>query len=93
MGSELNVFMKEDLREFKQCGYSDRQIVFVIGIVEKDVRVYCVVFGVVLVYKRVDICVVEFEVNIFYLYLLYDDECEVMFSNRKKVLIFGGGLN
>lgn len=92
-GSELNALTKEDLRELKQRGYSDRQIAFATGTAEKDVRAHRVALGVVPAYKRVDTCAAEFEANTPYLYSSYDDECEAMPSNRKKVLILGGGPN
>jgi carbamoyl-phosphate synthase large subunit len=45
------------------------------------------------VYKRVDTCAAEFEAETPYLYSTYEEEDEVQPTDRKKVLILGGGPN
>jgi carbamoyl-phosphate synthase large subunit len=49
--------------------------------------------GVTPSYKRVDTCAAEFEANTPYMYSSYEYECESAPTNKKKVLILGGGPN
>lgn len=41
----------------------------------------------------VDICVVEFEVGIFYFYFIFDKENESIFIDKKKIIVLGLGFN
>ena len=45
------------------------------------------------VYKRVDTCAAEFATQTAYLYSTYEDECEAQPSDRKKIIVLGGGPN
>ncbi|MCT6881710.1 MAG: carbamoyl phosphate synthase large subunit, partial [Snodgrassella alvi] len=45
------------------------------------------------VYKRVDTCAAEFATDTAYLYSTYEEECEAEPSQRKKIMILGGGPN
>jgi carbamoyl-phosphate synthase large subunit len=49
--------------------------------------------GVRPVYKRVDTCGAEFATNTAYMYSTYEEECEALPTNKKKVMILGGGPN
>ena len=49
--------------------------------------------GVVPVFKRVDTCAAEFATTTAYLYSTYEEECEAEPSDRKKIMILGGGPN
>jgi len=49
--------------------------------------------GIVPVYQRVDTCAAEFEAFTPYLYSTYESQCEANPTNRKKVIILGGGPN
>ncbi len=49
--------------------------------------------GVVPVYKRVDTCAAEFATSTAYLYSTYEEECEASPSDRRKIMILGGGPN
>jgi carbamoyl-phosphate synthase large subunit len=84
---------KDDLYEIKRKGYSDKQIAYATGSTEKEVRAHRKALGVIPAYKRVDTCAAEFEAHTPYLYSSYDDECESVPNNLKKVLILGGGPN
>ncbi|KAM7263603.1 hypothetical protein ACFE04_001286 [Oxalis oulophora] len=88
--SELN---KDDFYEVKRRGFSDKQIAFATKSTERDVRAKRLSLGVVPAYKRVDTCAAEFEANTPYMYSSYDFECESAPTQRKKVLILGGGPN
>ena len=45
------------------------------------------------VYKRVDTCAAEFAANTAYMYSTYEDECEAEPTDRKKIMMLGGGPN
>lgn len=66
------------LFEVKKMGFSDKIIVSFKGIFENDVRSLRKSLNIILVYKMVDICVVEFEVKILYYYLIYERENDVV---------------
>ncbi len=83
----------EDLRRYKRLGLSDRRIAAVTGSSEADVRKARHAAGVRPVYKRVDTCGAEFESHTPYMYSSYEDECESRPSDKRKVIILGGGPN
>jgi carbamoyl-phosphate synthase large subunit len=84
----------EGLRVCKQSGMSDRRIAALLpGTTEEQVRAARKARGVVPVYKRVDTCAAEFEAHTPYLYSTYEEECEARPTDRRKVLILGGGPN
>ncbi len=85
--------IKPDLRRLKRGGMSDRRIATLTGATEAEVRDARKAAGVVPVYKRVDTCGAEFEAHTPYLYSAYEEECEAAPTDRKKVLILGGGPN
>ncbi|XP_047307770.1 carbamoyl-phosphate synthase large chain, chloroplastic-like [Impatiens glandulifera] len=93
MSSKLSDLTKEDLLEVKKRGFSDKQIGFATKSSDKDVRSMRLSLGVTPAYKRVDTCAAEFEANTPYMYSSYDSECESVPTQRKKVLILGGGPN
>ncbi|XP_028757065.1 carbamoyl-phosphate synthase large chain, chloroplastic-like [Neltuma alba] len=84
---------KDDLYEVKRRGFSDKQIAFATKSTEKEVRFRRLSLGVTPAYKRVDTCAAEFEANTPYMYSSYDFECESAPTQKRKVLILGGGPN
>ncbi|MCP5041964.1 MAG: carbamoyl-phosphate synthase large subunit [bacterium] len=81
------------LRPAKQMGFSDGRLAQLWNVDEASVRAMRVTSGVLPVYKRVDTCGAEFQANTPYLYSTYEDECEADTTDRKKVIILGGGPN
>jgi carbamoyl-phosphate synthase large subunit len=81
------------LRVAKQNGFSDRRLAALWNTSEREVRELRKEHGVVPVYKRVDTCAAEFEAFTPYLYSTYEEECEARPTNRRKVMILGGGPN
>ena len=81
------------LRALKRLGFSDQRIATLAGTNETAVRALRKAFGVRPVYKRVDSCAGEFATSTAYLYSTYEDECEAAPSNRKKIMVLGGGPN
>jgi len=91
--SRLQDLTKEQLWEIKRQGFSDRQIAFATKTKEDEVRQYRKQLGVVPAYKLVDTCAAEFEAMTPYYYSTYEEESEVIPSDRRKVMILGGGPN
>jgi carbamoyl-phosphate synthase large subunit len=81
------------LREAKQCGFSDRRLARLWGKTEDDVRSLRHSLDIHPVYKRVDTCGAEFIAHTPYLYSTYESECEAQPTERRKIMILGGGPN
>ncbi len=81
------------LRELKRAGFSDRRIAALQRTTESAVRARRHTDGVRPVYKRVDTCAAEYESHTPYMYSTYEEECESRPTDRKKVIILGGGPN
>ncbi len=84
---------REILLKAKQYGFSDRQLAHIWGTTEKAVRQLRKHLGVIPSFKVVDTCAAEFEAYTPYYYSTYDEENESVRSDRKKVIILGGGPN
>ncbi len=89
----LQQLTKEQLWDIKRQGFSDRQIAFATKTTEDEVRAYRKELGVVPAYKVVDTCAAEFEAFTPYYYSTYEEDSEVLPSDRRKVMILGGGPN
>ena len=81
------------LRTLKQKGFSDRRLAKLLHTTEKAVREARRALKVRPVYKRVDTCAAEFATNTAYMYSTYDEECEAAPTNKKKIMVLGGGPN
>ncbi len=81
------------LRTLKKKGFSDRRLAKLLKTTEKKVRDTRRALNVRPVYKRVDTCAAEFATNTAYMYSSYEDECEAEPSNKKKIMVLGGGPN
>jgi len=88
--SELDELL---LRESKQLGFSDRQIAKLRGTSESEVRANRARLGGCAVFGRVDTCAAEFAAKTPYLYSTYETTSEADVSDRKKIVILGGGPN
>ena len=84
---------RDELRGLKRMGFSDRRLAFLLKAKEADVRARRHALGVRPVYKRVDTCAAEFATKTAYMYSTYEEECEAAPTNRKKVIVLGGGPN
>ena len=85
--------LKQVLREAKRMGFSDRMLAMLWNISEDRVRELRHLNGVRPVYKRVDTCAAEFVAYTPYLYSTYEEECEAEPTERRKIMILGGGPN
>jgi carbamoyl-phosphate synthase large subunit len=88
--------MKADellFRQAKEFGYSDRQIAFLLGSTETEVREARHELGILPTYGLVDTCAAEFEAYTPYYYSCYGTMDECRKSDKKKIMILGGGPN
>lgn len=87
------------MRHLKMMGFTDARLATLVGQRETAVRTARQNLGVVASFKRIDTCAAEFEAQTPYMYSTYeapvmgDVECEARPSDRKKVVILGGGPN
>ncbi len=92
-GQQLSGLDAETLWQVKRQGFSDRQIAYATGSQEDEVRAYRKSLGIIPAYKLVDTCAAEFAAATPYYYSSYERESEVLPSNKRKVMILGGGPN
>jgi carbamoyl-phosphate synthase large subunit len=83
----------ESLRSLKRKGFSDRRLAYLLETTEAEIRKLRHSLNVRPVYKRVDTCAAEFATSTSYFYSTYEEECEANPTNRKKVMVLGGGPN
>lgn len=90
---KLEDLTKEEMLFLKKKGFSDKRLANVLGVKETNVRHRRHELNVHPVYKRVDTCAAEFETRTAYMYSTYQDECEAMPTDRRKIMVLGGGPN
>ena len=81
------------LRQAKEAGFSDVQLAHLLGAEVGAVRAHRKAAGVHTVYRLVDTCAAEFAAFTPYYYSSYGDENEIIPSDRRKIMILGGGPN
>jgi carbamoyl-phosphate synthase large subunit len=84
---------KNTLLALKKKGFSDRRLAKQLKTTDTAIREKRRALGVRPVYKRVDTCAAEFATNTAYMYSTYEDECEAAPTDRKKIMVLGGGPN
>ena len=89
----LDQINTDDLRELKKKGFSDRRLAQILKVKDSEVRAVRHAHGIRPVYKRVDTCAGEFATNTAYMYSCYDSECEANPTDKKKIMVLGGGPN
>jgi len=96
IGTALDSIDAATLRALKQKGFSDRRLAKQFKTTDTAVRARRHALGVRPVYKRVDTCAAEFATNTAYMYSTYEaqgSECEAQPTDRKKIMVLGGGPN
>jgi carbamoyl-phosphate synthase large subunit len=89
----LSEISKDEIKQLKQKGFSDRRLAKLLKTDENAVRSFRHAHGVRPVYKRVDTCAAEFATNTAYMYSSYEQECEAEPTSRQKIMVLGGGPN
>ncbi len=93
LGRTLESIDADELRTLKRSGFADERIASLLGIFASSVRAYRHALEIRPVFKRVDTCAAEFATNTAYMYSTYDEECESQPSDKKKIMVLGGGPN
>ncbi len=93
VGRSLKAIQAAEMRELKRKGFSDRRVAKLLATDETAVRLHRHTLGVRPVYKRVDTCAAEFATSTAYMYSTYEDECEAQPTDKKKIMVLGGGPN
>ncbi|SJN55837.1 Carbamoyl-phosphate synthase large chain [Vibrio ruber DSM 16370] len=84
---------KDVLRRMKRKGFADTRLSKLVGVSEHEIRRLRDQFEIHPVYKRVDTCAAEFASSTAYMYSSYDEECEAYPTDKKKIMVLGGGPN
>ncbi|MGN6831403.1 carbamoyl-phosphate synthase large subunit [Paucibacter sp. M5-1] len=92
-GRALASLSTDELRLLKKKGFSDKRLAKLLGTNQHEVRAARHAQGVRPVYKRVDTCAAEFATQTAYMYSTYEEECEAEPTNKKKIMVLGGGPN
>ncbi len=92
-GQGLQALDADRMRELKRLGFSDLRLAALLGTDQSAVRHLRQTLGVRPVYKRVDSCAAEFATSTAYMYSTYEQECESDPSERRKIMVLGGGPN
>jgi carbamoyl-phosphate synthase large subunit len=84
---------KATLLKLKQKGFADRRLATLLKTTDKALRETRHAMNLRPVYKRVDTCAGEFATDTAYMYSTYEEECESNPTDRKKIMVLGGGPN
>ena len=92
-GRKLADLGRDELRELKRAGFSDRRLSRLLDTDQHAVRARRAELSLHPVYKRVDTCAAEFATQTAYMYSTYEEECEAHPTDAKKIMVLGGGPN
>ncbi len=84
---------RTEWRQLKRKGFSDARLATLLHTSEDQVRERRQGLGLRPVYKRVDTCAAEFATSTAYMYSTYEEECEAAPTDRRKIVVLGGGPN
>jgi carbamoyl-phosphate synthase large subunit len=89
----LDAIDKATLFKLKQKGFADRRLAKLLKTTDTAVREKRHALNIRPVYKRVDTCAAEFSTKTAYMYSTYEEECESQPTDKKKIMVLGGGPN
>jgi carbamoyl-phosphate synthase large subunit len=89
----LDKISATELRALKRKGFSDRRLAKLLKTTEAAVRAQRHAANIRPVFKRVDTCAAEFSTDTAYMYSTYGEECEAQPTDKKKIMVLGGGPN
>jgi carbamoyl-phosphate synthase large subunit len=92
-GRTLDSLARDELWHLKRAGFSDKRLATLMRTTQTAVRERRHALSVRPVYKRVDTCAAEFATDTAYMYSTYEEECEAKPSDKKKIMVLGGGPN
>jgi carbamoyl-phosphate synthase large subunit len=92
-GKHIADLDKNALYQLKRAGFSDLRLAKLLDTDQHSVRAYRQALNVRPVYKRVDTCAAEFATDTAYMYSTYEEYCESEPSDKKKIMVLGGGPN
>ncbi|MFN3302449.1 MAG: carbamoyl-phosphate synthase large subunit [Roseateles sp.] len=95
-GRTIESLTEAELRLLKTKGFSDKRLAKLLGTDQHQVRARRHALNVRPVYKRVDTCAAEFATQTAYMYSTYEGEgaeCEAQPTDKKKIMVLGGGPN
>jgi carbamoyl-phosphate synthase large subunit len=92
-GGNISDIEASEMFALKRKGFSDARLGQLLNCNESSVRERRKVLNIKPVYKRVDSCAAEFDTQTAYLYSTYQQQCEANPTDKKKIMILGGGPN
>ncbi|MDO8892413.1 MAG: carbamoyl-phosphate synthase large subunit [Sulfurimicrobium sp.] len=92
-GRRLADLSRNEMWRLKRSGFADRRLAKLLDVTQHEVRGARHAMGVRPVYKRVDTCAAEFATHTAYMYSSYEEECESAPTDKKKIMVLGGGPN
>src|SRR3954466_12824467 len=92
-GKRVGDLDRPSLLSLKRAGFSDQRLAKLLNATQDAVRAKRWEFNVRPVFKRVDTCAAEFDTHTAYMYSTYEEECESRPTERKKIIVLGGGPN
>ena len=84
---------EDEMRHIKAAGFSDARLATLTNQSKAQIANIRKKLNITPIYKRVDSCAAEFAAQTSYMYGCYDEECESDPSDKRKVIILGGGPN
>ncbi|MBT7127826.1 MAG: carbamoyl-phosphate synthase large subunit, partial [Candidatus Thioglobus sp.] len=91
--TSLTDISADDMFALKRKGFSDARLGQLLNCNESSVRERRKALNIKPVFKRVDSCAAEFDTQTAYLYSTYQQQCEANPTDKKKIMILGGGPN
>lgn len=89
--SEISSEIIDLMNRLKKCGFGDTYLSKLLKVKHLDFRNFRKRCNVVPVYKMVDTCSAEFEAMTPYYYSTYEQEDEVLVTDKKKIVVLGSG--